>query len=355
MTAAPSAARRELVIHAGTHKTASSYIQSRLAANQNSLAQAGVVVRYPGRPGRKHKPLATALAKKRWALWTRYLRGLPEGDPLVLLSAEQFTQPLASRRRLAVLVSLLEQEGFCLHVLCFLRDQPDYINARYVHSSRRLYHCQNFDAYVQAQLAERSHIYDYNQLFSPLLNHQHVRCTFLPYGSAFGDPFERMLAVLGVTAPLQGWAAADPSKGNVQPGCQGVWLALALGQRLQALGVPGRALANTGQVVRRIAEAEGWLDDRYCGFDAAAAAAVSAHYSAANDAFAQRVWGCRWRDRVPATPMQRRHFEPPATGAERERLDRLVDQALADLAAGNRRLSKALRNTPRTMNPSPSV
>ncbi|MBM5825613.1 MAG: hypothetical protein FJ054_09695 [Cyanobacteria bacterium M_surface_10_m2_119] len=351
----PEASMRELVIHAGTHKTASSYIQSRLAANQEQLGQGGVIVRYPGPPSRKHKPLAAALAKERWPLWRRYLRGLPAETPRVLLSAEQFTQPLVRRRRLAALVELLEQAGFRLHVLCFLRDQPDYINARYVHSSRRLYHCQDFDTYVQVQLAERQHIYDYSLLFSPLLSHPGVRCTFLPYSSAFGDPFERMLEALGVTAPPQGWAAADPSKGNVQPGCRGVWLARAVGERLQALGVPGRALANTGAAVRRIAEAQGWQDDRYCGFDAAAAEAVSSHYSASNDAFAQRVWGCRWRDRVPVVPMDRRQYEPPAGGPEREALERLVDQALADLAAGNRCLAKALRNTPLTMTPTRSA
>jgi len=340
---------RELVIHAGTHKTATSYIQSRLAANQASLAKAGVLVRYPGRPARKHKPLAAALAKERWGVWRRYLSSLPETRSPVLISAEQFTQPLVKPRALDGLLELLQQQGFRLHVICFLRDQPDYINARYVHSSRRLYHCQDFDTYVQVQLAERQHIYDYQQLFGPLLRHAAVRCTFLPYGTSFGDPFERLVETLGMSTPAQGWAAADPGKGNVQPGCRGVWLARAVGLRLQALGVPGRALANTGAVVRRIAEAQGWQDDRYCGFDRAAAQAVSAHYSIANDAFAERVWGCRWRDRVPEVAMQRRVYEPPASGPEQEALERLVDRALVDLAADNRRLARLLRNTPVTM------
>jgi hypothetical protein len=351
MTATTSPSGRELVIHAGTHKTASSYIQSRLAANRVTLGQAGVIVRYPTRPARKHKPLAAALAKERWALWRRFLRGLPAQGDSVLISAEQFTQPLTKPRRLEALLELLEQEGFRLHVLCFLRDQPDYINARYVHSTRRLYHCQDFDAYVQAQLAERRHIYDYQQLFRPLLGHPGVRCTFLPYGTAFGDPFERLIEALGVTPPPQGWAPADPSKGNVQPGCRGVWLARAVGLRLKDLGVSGRTLANTGAVVRRIAEGQGWQDDRYCGFDPPAAEAVADHYSAANDAFAERVWGCRWRDRIPDVPMQRRIFDPPASGPEREALERLVDQALADLAAGNRPLARAMRNAALTMTP----
>lgn len=340
---------RELVIHAGTHKTASSYIQSRMAANIHTLADAGVGLCYPAQPGRKHKPLAAALAKSRWPQWRRYLRGLSVDCEQVLLSGEQFTQPLAKLSRLQSLVELLEAEGFLLHVLCFLRDQPDYINARYVHSTRRLYHCLPFEAYVQAQLAERRHVYDYGYLFRHLLTQSGIRATFLAYGSGLGDPFERMLAALQVAPPAEGWLAADPNKGNVQPGCRGVWLAQAVGARLAALGVSGRSLANTGAVVRRIAERQGWQDDRYCGFDAEAAAAVSSHYEAANDAFAQRAWGCRWRDQVPAVPMQRRTFAPPASGLERERLEALVEQALAELASGNRRLAKALQKIPRTM------
>lgn len=342
---------RELVLHAGTHKTASSYIQSRMAANIHSLAAAGMGLHYPSQPARKHKPLAAALAKGRWQQWRRFLRGLPPHQPRVLLSAEQFTQPLAKLSRLQPLIELLEAEGFLLHVLCFLRDQPDYINARYVHSTRRLYHCVPFEAYVQAQLAQRRHIYDYNHLFRHLLREPRIRTTFLPYGSGFGDPFERMLAALEVPLPAEGWHAADPSKGNVQPGCRGVWLAQAVGARLQALGVPGHSLGNTGAVVRRIAEWQGWQDDRYCGFDAEGAVAVVNHYVVSNDAFAQQVWGCRWRDQVPEAPLQRRTYQPPARGPEREHLEGLVELALAELASGNRSLAKALQKIPPTMAP----
>lgn len=340
---------RELVIHAGTHKTASSYIQSRMAANIQTLAAAGIGVEYPAHPTLKHKPLAEALAQRRWPRWRRFLRSLPADPRRLLLSAEQFTHSLARRNRLHPLIDLLEAEGFRLHVLCFLRDQADYINARYVHSTRRLYHCVPFETYVHTQLAHRRSIYDYNHLFRHLLREPRIRTTFLPYGSHFGDPFERLLAALEVLPPAAGWHPAAADKANVQPGCRGVWLAQAVGARLEALGVPGCRLGNTGSVVRRIAERQGWQDDRYCGFDAQAAAAVANHYAAANDAFALRVWGCRWRDKVPELPMQRRTFEPPASGLERERLQALVDAALVELASGNRQLAKALQKTARTM------
>jgi hypothetical protein len=332
-----------LVLHAGTHKTATSYIQSRLQANQALLQRCGVQLAYPQTPARKHKPLARALARAHWGSWERFLAQLAAGPAQAIVSAEQFTQPLARPARHRRLVELLTAAGYRLRVVLFLRDQPDYINARYVHSSRRLYHYQDFEAYVQEQLLQRRHIFDYEHLLAPLLSHPLIECQLLPYASGLGDPFERLMASQG-WQPLEPWLPADPSKGNVQPGCRGVWLAQAIGERLEQRGVRGRALANTGAVVRRIAERQGWQDDRYCGFDAEAAARVATHYQPGNDRLAERVWGCRWQDRFPPpSQMQRRVFEPPSPGTpERRQLEQLVEQGLQDLARGNPRLRRRL-------------
>ena len=323
------------MIHAGTHKTASSYIQSRMAANRSQLEKAGVLVRYPAASGGKHRSMASALARAEWPIWQGFLRDLPATGSLVLMSAEHFAQPLASRQSRQPLVELLAAEGFGLHVLLFLRDQPDYINARYVHSTRRLYHHMSFESYVADQLAHRSHIYDYNSLFSDLLSEPAVSYCFLPYGSCFGDPFERMLTSLGCDEPEDGWRPADPRKANVQPGCQGVWLAQAIGERLGQLGVQGQSLVKAGRVMNGIAEQQGWQYDRYCGFDPAGAAAVAAHYAQANDAFARQVWGCSWRERVPELPMQRRCFDPAAADLQSHQKDVLVEQSLKELALYN--------------------
>jgi len=351
---APSSPCRELLIHAGTHKTATSYIQSRLAANQSLLAQRDITYRYPAASGLKFKPLVHALVRGEWDTWRRYLAALPAGAATVLMSAEQFTQPLARPDRYAPLLELLAEAGFRLRVVVFLRDQPDYINARFVHSTRRLYHHQSFEAYVAEQLGpKRRPIYNYAHLFTPLLDRAEgsgdLDCRFLPYGSALGDPFERLMASQGWEPPPQGWRPADPQRGNVQPGCGGVWLAQAIGERLTQLGVKATAL-HTGNVVRRIAERQGWTEDRYCGFDAESAARVAEHFAAANDAFAQRVWGCPWRERVPAVPMQRRQFSPPADPDARRRLERLVERAIAELVRLNPPLVQVLAaGNPNTM------
>ncbi len=321
-----------------------------MAANAGQLARSGVLIHYPVSAARKHKPLSSALAKRRWPTWQRFLRKQPADASMLLLSAEQFTQPLTKKKSLKALVEMLRSEGWRLQVLLFLRDQPDYINARYVHSTRRLYHHQPFDAYVTDQLAERRHIYDYNYMFASLLQNPAITSTFLPYGSIFGDPFERMMAALGVQVPARAWLPADPSKGNVQPGCQGVWLAQAIGERLDQLGIRGKSLVNAGAVVRRIAEQQGWQDDRYCGFDAAGAGAVAAHYAQANDEFAQLVWSCSWRERVPELQMKRRQFDPVAEASGGvDSLQKLVQQALKVLARHNQPLELAIRGSAPTM------
>ncbi|MFO8238274.1 MAG: hypothetical protein R6U00_08525 [Prochlorococcaceae cyanobacterium] len=343
---AQSSAARQLVIHAGTHKTATSYIQSRLAANQSQLARCGIAYRYPASSALKFKPLVHALARGQWRPWRRYLAALPPDATTVLMSAEQFTQPLARPDCHGSLLELLARVGFGLRVVVFLRDQPDYINARFVHSTRRLYHHQSFEAYVAEQLGPKGRpIFDYHHLFASLLDRAEGRsdldCVFLPYGSALGDPFERLMASQGWQPPTRGWRRADPRRGNVQPGCGGVWLAQAIGARLTELGVKATAL-HTGSVVRRIAERQGWTEDRYCGFDADSAARVAGHFASTNDAFARRVWDCSWRERVPVVPMQRRQFTPPSDPADRRKLDRLVDKAIVELARQNPPLVQVL-------------
>lgn len=350
---------RLFVIHAGTHKTASSYIQSRMAKNRDHLERAGVLLRYPSASGRKHKPLSRALQKGNWPVWRRYLRALPKSSPLVLISGEQFTQPLACPDRCRMLTDLLATEGFGLQVVVFLRDQADYINARFVHSTRRLYHHQSFAEYVSLQLSpERKHIYDYNALFSALIDNKAIASTFLPYGSQFGDPFDRLLKLFDRSPPPSGWRSADPNKGNVQPGCQGVWLAQQIGKRLEQLGVSSRSLRNTGGVVRRIAHEEGWQADRYCGFDDHSAARVSESFADSNAAFADRAWNCSWRDRMPVVAMRRLEYQPPAHGIERQRLEALVDRALFELSRHSRPLARVLASSKSlldTSRPVPSI
>lgn len=318
------------IIHAGTHKTATSYIQSRLRANRERLLSLGLRTGYPGPEANKHKPLAAAVRRGDWRCWQRYLDGLGRGADPVLVSAEQFTQPLSRIDRFEPLARLLADRGYRLKVVVFVRDQPDYMNARYVHSTRRLYHCLPFNTYVHQQLRRRAHIFDYELLFGGLLGCSLLDLDVLPYRVGLGDPFERLMRHLGWNHG-DGWLPADRSRGNIQPGRRGVWLAQQISERLRQQGINPRRLKNTGSVVRCIAQREGWSSDRYFGFSGPLGQRVADHYAAANGRLAQRIWGQPWEACFPEPLPEQRVYCLPDAGPDQQAMLARVEEAMASL------------------------
>ena len=126
------------ILHIGTHKTGTTLIQNTLAANRAALERAGLI--YP----------AVGVHSGHHALLTRWLDLAPHyhapadpaelwqglarhahGDGVLLLSSEEFSR--AARKR----VDLAEVRAFLagferVEVVCFLRDQPSYLQSIYL-------------------------------------------------------------------------------------------------------------------------------------------------------------------------------------------------------------------------------
>jgi hypothetical protein len=318
---------RLFVIHAGTHKTASSYIQSRMQVNAEKLQAMGVHTSYPADRKRKFKPLASALRQEKWRLWRQYLKSIPAEADNVLVSAEQFAKPLADPKTIDQLIDLLAEFGFRMQVVAFVRDQPDYINARYVHSTRRLYHHLSFKDYVRRQLIDGSMIFDYSLLFSSLLANSRLQTCFLPFGSRHGDPFERLMAAQGWPSQ-DAWKSAKSTKANVQPGCKGVWLAREVKKWLDEHGEKPARPGQLSKEIRRISEKNEWTNNRFFGFNEELQAEVIQHYAASNNNFARRVWGQSWHEVFPLKPAQRMVYDLPDAGQEREHMLAYVEKVL---------------------------
>ena len=319
------------MIHAGTHKTATSYIQSRIKQNITSLSDAGVYVRYPSNNAQKHKPLATWLSNQNFEEWDNYLHAVPDDINNVLVSAEQFTQPISKKKLFKPLKTLLAQRGFQLRIVIFVRDQPDYMNARYVHSTRRLYHAESFEEYVSKQLRERELVYDYSVLFKDLIAFLGSHIDFLPYGSTYGDPFDRLMNSQSWQSS-SGWKPADPSKRNIQPGCKGVWLAQQVFRQLTKAGINASSLRNTGGVIRDISSKSGWEEQRFYGFTPDLYARVVKHYQSCNNSFAQAVWNCDWSSVFPMQNIPQAIYEGPMSDQENEAMHRLVMKCVKKLS-----------------------
>lgn len=303
--------QRTLHLHAGPHKTGSTYLQARLDRNGRALERLGL--RYPT-PWRElsHRHLARALRAGRLEALDQLLRRQDRWSGDLLLSAEHFVPLLARPPALEQLRAGAEARGFGLHVISVVRPQEGLLNSFYGHALGRLYGSPSFPAYVRAQLAGRRLrgaarrrwirmaplTLDFEQRFAPLLAAGAVRATFLPFHPRRSDPFEQLIEAVGL--PAGAWAPAPADQANEQLGRRGLGLAFLLNQRLDELPLRrNRLIAAHGlnrlvEQVRARARQRGWVQERFSGWNDPLLQRVRQRYGAANERFAARVWGQPW-------------------------------------------------------------
>ena len=136
----PVPRQRRLILHAGTHKTASTDIQSRLLRSRDLLAQQNLSYRFPAEEVSHFKSLSHAITHSNWSLWHDYLESMGNSDADVLISAEQFAPRLTQRKTIRKLRSLAQQHGYGLTIVIFIRSQLDYINSLCLHAEALLSH-----------------------------------------------------------------------------------------------------------------------------------------------------------------------------------------------------------------------
>ncbi|MEB3253600.1 MAG: hypothetical protein VKI93_02700, partial [Synechococcus sp.] len=174
--------RRRLILHAGTHKTASTDIQSRLLRSTAELKRQNLIYRFPDGGETTFKRLTRAITRDNWDHWHDYLEALGHADGDVLVSAEQFAPRLTRRSTVDRLQAIAAKHGFELIIVIFIRSQLDYINSRYAYTLKRFYHCETFPSYVEQVLqgklpssgnftgpnAKRSDVFDFWNYFTVL-------------------------------------------------------------------------------------------------------------------------------------------------------------------------------------------
>ena len=306
----PTTRKRRLILHAGTHKTASSDIQCRLRRSAALLEQQQIIYRFPETERWHFKQLVKAMSKDSWSPWQSYLQRWSKTDADVLISAEQFAPQLTRPEAIRSLQRITAEHGFELTIIIFIRSQLDYINSRYGYSLKRFYHSKTFAEYVEDVLRgdrvirvnqepegkkKRSDIFDFWNYFAALLQEQShgLDVRFIPFRQTHADPFIQLLQTLKLDPSLP-WAQRKESSLNQRTGPRGTWLARELSRRLKHHRISPETISGSTAIIPREVEFRGWKDGSFWGFDAALAHRVQNHFKASNDLFAQAVWGHRW-------------------------------------------------------------
>ena len=354
----PSRPRR-LIIHAGTHKTASTYIQARLHLNRDLLLSQRITYRFPSSESTTFKSLTKAISDDAWSRWDDYLSSFDQSPNDVLISAEQFSSRLCDPKVIARLRRVASTHGYELSIVIFIRSQLDYINSRYAYSLKRFYHTQTFETYITEVLdghlpgrppssgssnraqTKRQDVFDFWNYFSALLEARRdgLTVTFIPFRQTDRDPFVQLLQSLELDPGLP-WAMSSDDSRNRSPGTRGTWLARALGLRLAEHGISQRVIRNSSAIIPSEEKFRGWKDPSFWGYDRELGRRVTRHFKSKNNHFAEAVWGQSWKavfvhdDKLRKRPQS---TFSPSSPLEAVRMNHIADHLLLRVA---RRLEK---------------
>lgn len=133
-----------LILHVGTHKTATTTIQDTLFHNRGRLRQRGVIYPRVGRSCGQHAlvcvwnrlPPHFAIADPAGA-WDALVRRWADTDATVVLSSEEFSRGLPDDRRVNMADLRARLRPFDeVGLVCTLRSQPDFLQSIYLQISR---------------------------------------------------------------------------------------------------------------------------------------------------------------------------------------------------------------------------
>ena len=311
---------KRLIIHAGTHKTASTYIQDRLFQNRLKLNEHGIIYSHPY--GKKtFKTLASDICKGDWKSLKKHLNSHKDKGKHILISAEQFAVPLNDPKTLRTLQKLALRKGFELEIIIYIRTQLDYINSRYTYSLRRFYHSKSFEEFlaaaidgrlpgespVRGTIRKRKYLFDFWSYFQPLVEarRQGLKLQYIPFRANNQDPFDQFLEELSLPVN-DSWTQGSHRSHNQSPGIRGVWLAHLLSRKLQEQGINHRRIEGSSKIILKEEAWRGWNDPSFWGFNSRLARSTHAHFQSHNELFAKEVWGCSWEQ---AFPQDKQHLE----------------------------------------------
>jgi len=317
----PSQSQRpQLIVHAGTHKTASTYIQERLHRNRDLLQRQGISLQDPLDCKPKPKKLAAELCKRRTKRWKAFFNRQLKG-PHRLLSAEQFAVPLTDPDCIQQLEAMADEAGYELHIVIFIRSQLDYINSRYIYSLRRFYHHQTFEQFVgdalkgklqnekamRGKIERRQDVFDFWTYFQPLLQAKAkgLKVSFLPFRQGGLDPFEQFILTINLSTDLA-WKPCPQRHYNRSPGTRGVWLARVLSQLLDENDISPKKIRNSSQIILQEEQKRFWRDPSFWGYSRKLTKKVTRHFEENNAKFARAAWNCSW-DRAFASGNNAQH------------------------------------------------
>ncbi len=323
-------AKRRCILHIGSPRTGTTSIQEVLKTNSRRLLEQGFLVPTLGQDGKGvHPSLAHHLAglpsRPEWAgAEAGFLRELEATVPhTVLISAEILWGVVAEESRLEHLVGRLRGLDFDIAILCYVRNQPQFLNSSYSQGIRTFRHAKPFDRFVRRHLGEGRRS-AYSQRIEAARRHG-VEFLARPYTDEVrkAGVIDDYLAAVGATLPRDG---AQDFQMNRSVGPFYVALARRLFHRALGGRKPTRKRARAcSNLLKERLDAIGIRESAYCGLSAPLVSEIQDAHRQDNERFAALAWRKPWSD-VFAADLQRDYVtnDYAVAGVPSERRPQLI-------------------------------
>lgn len=297
---------RTVVLHAGMHKTASTYIQRRLRKNLSWLESSLNVI--TPRIRRDNTELLDATISADFQPWQQWLDQAESKGCQLLVSQEAFSTVLhrSSPQDASCIGHWLQTQlmaaGWNLRLVAFIRDQESYLNSRYTQLVKRLRVDSSFEHYAtQAMQGDGISQCNLMTLFGWACPSAGLDSVMIPFGSPFEtdgsrlpsrpDPFHQLLATLGSNT-LKTDEALTVKARNQQPGRLGVALAIEISTYMKTHH-PIHFKTHRKQIsaaIELIAEQRKWSKHPFCGPNQELSETIRLNYQHSNATFCNQFW-----------------------------------------------------------------
>ncbi|RJF80676.1 hypothetical protein D3874_26625 [Oleomonas cavernae] len=305
---------RRAIVHIGWPRTGTTSFQFLLDRLRPTLAEAGVL--YPDltpdkapRPHLSHQHLGETLDGRHPRTTREELLGKLDAAlaatrcDVALLSYEGLAQLRRAGPVAEMLAALFERRGFSLEIMATVKPQDAFLNSAYTWRCQFLREARSFAPYARAELGNRR--LDYAAVLAPWRVAAAGRVLVVPVRDRRSDEslVWRLFDALGLLDRVRG-SLSDGDlarRENSSPGP----VAVAASRWLHRQGVAsvlGADARSAGRYLEVAAQARGRDAATFCGLTPPLAARLEARFAAANDAFAEQVWGCPWAARVAPEP-----------------------------------------------------
>ena len=303
-----------LILHAGPHKTGSSYIQHNLEINSKILLNNDI--KYFS-----YKITRKKFENKDFKFFHKLLNNKYKYN---ILSDEAFSKKIVLSKYLDPIIKICNELNRKLIIIYYVRNQCDLINSHYCHTIRRFYHTQTFEEYLDDfNLKE----IDLCKKFSYIFEMKDVEIKFIPFIKG-NDPFKDFLNVLKINLDLK----IESEKVNIQMGKYGTWIAIILHKLLKKHNFFNKDTENMkfANLIRRNLSSS-FKDDKYYGFTKEKYLKINNYFYESNKKFSNLVWKKEWTDIFDQRILDKNIYNGPDNEYEKKNIWKIINKALKDL------------------------